>query len=312
MSAVRIITEVRPEYPPDRRRSALSPAGCHRVSADATQPGLPGRGRPRGRPGVTSEKPAQREAGRDKPAELRRALLTGLIRVLRPAGPGHRRSRAHLQPPCHRPPRRAGPPGKHHVPAAPSAPAMLTLVTQDHTTTGMVCASAGIAMARHAGRGCRFGHVAPLGPRPDRLSALGVDGGGQPVEEEGFGSGQPHREEQGDSAGAGWGYLASADCSQTSSLRWWASTASPAHRTASAAVIQASTSPSCKTNFTSTLSRPAPRPRHPPAGCICHPPGPGHQYRPPALRCRMTIPRDPTAHSDYPQTEPNWTGTRAP
>ncbi len=72
------------------------------------------------RPGVTSEEPAEIKRLKQEDAELRRALLTGLIRVLRPLGRAtgearlncgfhairHHGQRAVLE--------------KHYVPAAPA------------------------------------------------------------------------------------------------------------------------------------------------------------------------------------------------
>src|SRR5260370_51162 len=114
VSAVRLITEVRPEYPPDRRRSALSPAGC---PSGERRRHATGPARPRWTPGPAGGD--QREAGRDK--------------------------------------------------------------------------------AAHAGM---------------------PNCGGQPVEEEGFGPGQAHREEQGDSAGPGWGTSPARTAPKETSRRW--------------------------------------------------------------------------------------------
>lgn len=126
------------------------------------------------RPGVTSEEPAEIKRLKQEDAKLRRALMTGLIRVLRPAGPGYRRGPAQLRLPRHPPPRPAGCPGK--ALRARRSHAVLTFFAQDHATADMVYANADIAMVRHAGTAP--GHAtnipfcaAPEPVRPHRVAA---------------------------------------------------------------------------------------------------------------------------------------------
>jgi len=126
------------------------------------------------RPGVTSEEPAEIKRLKQEDAKLRRALMTGLIRVLRPAGPGYRRGPAQLRLSRYPPPRPAGCPGK--ALRARRSRAVLTFFAQDHATADMVYANADIAMVRHAGTAP--GHAtnipfcaAPEPVRPHRVAA---------------------------------------------------------------------------------------------------------------------------------------------